>query len=64
MTANFTLSGTAWDTNSIASIEVKDDGKTGVWTHDFTDTEKAAAKSAPPEDDENHDNWRCNFIQA
>ncbi|MBO4859873.1 MAG: hypothetical protein J5527_15265 [Treponema sp.] len=54
---NFTLSGTAWDINAIASIEVKDDGKTGLWTYDFTDEEKATAKS-----DTSKVTWNFDFV--
>ena len=54
---DFTLSGTAWDSNAVNKIEIKDDGNNKTWTYNFTAEQKAAAK-----DSAHAVNWSFDFV--
>lgn len=54
---DFTLSGTAWDSNAINKVEIKDDGNNKNWTYNFTAEQKLVAK-----DSDHAVNWSFDFV--
>ena len=54
---DFTLSGTAWDSNAINKVEIKDDGNNKHWTYNFTAEQKEMAK-----DSAHAVNWSFDFV--
>ncbi len=54
---DFTLSGTAWDSNAINKVEIKDDGNNKHCTYNFTAEQKEMAK-----DSAHAVNWSFDFV--